>query len=31
MISGCHLLSGTLLAVTGYLFYQDTLTAAAQA
>src|SRR5215212_4522207 len=30
MISGCYLLSGGLLAFTGYLFYQDALTAITQ-
>jgi MFS family permease len=30
MISGCYLISGTLLAVTGYLFLQGTLTAVTQ-
>jgi MFS family permease len=30
MISGCYLISGTLLALTGYLFLQDTLTAVTQ-
>jgi MFS family permease len=30
MISGCYLISGTLLAFTGYLFLQGTLTAVTQ-
>src|SRR5215207_1779870 len=30
MISGCYFLSGALLAITGYLFYLDILTAATQ-
>ena len=30
MISGCYFISGALLALTGYLFYQDILTAATQ-
>src|SRR3712207_7063944 len=30
MISGCYLISGTLLALTGYLFLQGTLTAVTQ-
>jgi len=30
MISGCYFLSGGLLALTGYLFYQDVLTAITQ-
>jgi len=30
MISGCYFLSGALLAVTGYLFYLDILTAVTQ-
>jgi MFS family permease len=30
MIAGCYFLSGGLLALTGYLFYLDTLTAATQ-
>jgi MFS family permease len=30
MISGCYFISGVLLAVTGYLFYLDVLTAVTQ-
>ncbi len=30
MISGCYLISGALMAVTGYLFQQDVLTAVTQ-
>ncbi len=30
MISGCYFLSGALLTLTGYLFYQDVLTATTQ-
>jgi hypothetical protein len=30
MISGCYFISGALLAVTGYLFYVDILTAVTQ-
>jgi MFS family permease len=30
MISGCYFISGALLAVTGYLFYLDVLTAVTQ-
>ena len=30
MISGCYFISGALLALTGYLFYQEILTAATQ-
>lgn len=30
MISGCYFFSGALLTLTGYLFYQDVLTAATQ-
>jgi MFS family permease len=30
MISGCYFISGTLLALTGYLFYLDILTAVTQ-